>query len=66
MRVASIGYKLDVMRQSACLVINPITVDTFAAHYNCTPVGRASDTMMSVRVSVTFHLMFVNDYFSSA
>ena len=26
-----IGYDLKVMRQSACLVINPITVDNFAA-----------------------------------
>ena len=26
-----IGYYLNVMRQSACLVINPITVDNFAA-----------------------------------
>ena len=27
-----IGYDLNVMRQSACLVINPITVDNFV---NC-------------------------------
>ena len=26
-----IGYDLNVMWQSACLVINPITVDNFAA-----------------------------------
>ena len=26
-----IGYNLNVMRQSACLVIKPITVDNFAA-----------------------------------
>ena len=26
-----IGYDLNAMRQSACLVINPITVDNFAA-----------------------------------
>ena len=31
------------MRQSACLVFNPITVDNYAAFFNCTPVGRASD-----------------------
>ena len=29
-----IGYDLNVMRQSACLVINPITVDNFAASFN--------------------------------
>ena len=29
-RHTRIGYTLNVMRQSACLVINPITVDIFA------------------------------------
>ena len=43
MRYKRIGYDLNVMRQSACLVINPITIDGFAALFNCTPVGRASD-----------------------
>ena len=42
-----IGYNLNVMRQSACLVFNPIMVDNYAAFYNCTPVGRASDSMMA-------------------
>ena len=42
-----IGYDLNVMRQSACLVINPITVDNFAPLFNCTPVDRASDSMMA-------------------
>ena len=42
-----IGYNLNVMRQSACLVIIPITVDGFAALSNCTPVDRASDSMMA-------------------
>ena len=41
-----IGYNLNVMRQSACLVINPITVDNFAALFKCTPVDRAPDSMM--------------------
>ena len=30
-------------RQSACLVINSITVDNFAALFHSTPVDRASD-----------------------
>ena len=37
-------YNLNVMRQSACLVFNPITVDNYAAFFNCTPVGRALDS----------------------
>ena len=45
------------MRQSACLVINPITFDKFAALFNCTPVDR-------VRVSVTFHLTCVHINFT--
>ena len=39
-----IGYDLNVMRQSACLVINPITVDNFAALFNCTPVDHDCPT----------------------
>ena len=42
-----IGYILNVMQQSACLVINPITVDNFVVLFNCTPVGRVSDCMMA-------------------
>ena len=47
MRYKRIGYNLNVMRKSACLVINPITVDGYAALFNCTPVDRASDSMMA-------------------
>ena len=46
MRYKRISYNLNVMRQSACLVINPITVDSYAALFNCTPVDRASDSMI--------------------
>ena len=42
-----IGYNLNVMRQSACQVINTITVDNFAALFKCTLVDWASDSMMA-------------------
>ena len=45
-RYRRIGYNLNVMQQSACLVFNPITVNNYASLCNCTPVGRASDFMM--------------------
>ena len=41
-----IGYNIDVLQQTACLVVNPITVGNFAFLFNCTPVGRTSDSMM--------------------
>ena len=47
MRHKRIGYDLNVMRQSACLVINPIMVDNFSALSNCTPVDRASDSLLA-------------------
>ena len=47
MRYKRIGYNLSVMRQSACLVINPITVDGYAVLFNSTPVNRPSDSMMA-------------------
>ena len=46
-RCKRIGYNMNVMRQTACLVVNPITVNNFAALFNCTPAGRASDLMMA-------------------
>ena len=42
-----IGYNLNVMRHFACLVFNPIMIDNYAGFFNCTPVGRASDSMMA-------------------
>ena len=42
-----IAYDLYVMRQSACLVINPITDDNFAALFKCRPVDRVLDSMMA-------------------
>ena len=46
-RYKGIGYNINIMRQSACLVFNPITVNNFASLFNCTPAGRASDSMMA-------------------
>ena len=46
-RYKRIGYNINIMRQSACLVFNPITVNNFASLFNCTPLGRASDSMMA-------------------
>ena len=46
-RYKRIGYNLNVMRQSACLVIYQITVDSYGALFNCTSVDRASDSMMA-------------------
>ena len=41
-----IGYNINVLQQTACLVVNPITVGNFVFLSNCTPVGRTSDSMM--------------------
>ena len=40
-----IRYSLDIMRQTACLVVNPIIVDGYASLFNCTTAVRASDSM---------------------
>ena len=40
------AYNLNVMRQSLCLTFNPVMIDNYTAFFNCTPVGRASDSMM--------------------
>ena len=42
-RYKKIGYNITVLRQTACLVVNPIKVNSFAYLVDCTAVGRASD-----------------------
>ena len=39
------GYSLDIMRQTACLVFNPIMVEGYASLFSCTAVVQASDSM---------------------
>ena len=39
------GYSLDIMRQTACLVFNPIMVEGYAALFSCTAVVQASDSI---------------------
>ena len=41
-----IGYSLDIMQRTACLVINPVTVDGYALLFNCKAVVRASDSVV--------------------
>ena len=46
-RFKKTGYTLDMMRQTACLVFNPITVEGYAALFGCTAVVHVSDSMMA-------------------
>ena len=58
-----IGYNLNVMRQSASLVINPITVDGYATLFNCTLVDRVSDSIMARPKAI--HFSWLGPEFSS-
>ena len=42
-RYNRIGYNIDILRQTARMVVNPIMVDNFASLFDCTTVGRSSD-----------------------
>ena len=44
-RYKKIGYtcNINVMRQTACLVVNQIKVNSFAYLFNCTTVARTLD-----------------------
>ena len=44
-RYKRIGYSLDIMRQTACLVVNLIIVDGYASLFNCTTAVRTTDSM---------------------
>ena len=47
-RYIRVGYNLDIMRQSVCLVLNPITVYSYGFLFNCMTVGQASDSMTAL------------------
>ena len=42
-----VGYNLDIMQQSACLVLNPITAYSYG-FFNCMTMGKASDSMTAL------------------
>ena len=42
-RYKTVGYNMDVLRQTAGSVVNPIKVDNFAYLFDCTTVGWVSD-----------------------
>ena len=47
-RYIKVGYNLDVMWQSACLVLNPITVYIYGFLFNCTTVGQVSGSLTAL------------------
>ena len=47
-RYIRVGYNLDIKRQSACLVLNPIMVYSYGFLFNCTTVGQTAYSMMAL------------------
>ena len=47
----NIGYNINVLQQTACLVVNPITVGNLAFLFNCSPVA-------VTYIRVTGHFIF--------
>ena len=45
-----VGYVIDILRQTAWLVVNPIKIDNFACLFYCTPAGQTSDSMTVLKV----------------
>ena len=43
-----ICYNINVLRQTACLLVNSITVDNFAFLLNCTRSGPGPQTLLTV------------------
>ena len=42
------GYNINVLQQTACMVVNPITYSSFAFILNCMPIGRNSESVMAL------------------
>ena len=47
----NIANNINVLQQTACLVVNPMTVGNFAFRFNWTLVGRTSDSMTAMTVA---------------
>ena len=58
-RYKRIGYNINVKRQTACLVVNPITVNNFADLFNCT--ARLLQRKTALRPPVTYYWPFQYD-----
>ena len=43
-----VGYSMDIMCQSACLVVNSINVESYGFLFTCTTLGQASDLMTAL------------------
>ena len=41
-----IGYNINVLQPTACLVVNQIAIGYFAFLLKCTPAGQTSDSLM--------------------
>ena len=52
-RYKRIGYILDIMWQTACLVVNPIIVDGYASLFNCTTAVWAQTQWRPLRETLT-------------
>ena len=44
-----VGYNMDILQQSAWLVVNPITVYSYGFLFNCVTAGQASSSMMALK-----------------
>ena len=42
-RYKKIGYNMEVLQRTACLVVNPIKINNFAYLFDCTTADRPSD-----------------------
>ena len=47
-RYEIVGYNMDILQQSACLVVSPITVDIYGFLFNCMTVGQGTDLMTAL------------------
>ena len=60
-RYEKTGYNIDVLRQTAYLVVNPIKINNFAYIFDCTTVGRVSDRMTVLFVVVVVLWFYFHD-----
>ena len=52
-----IWYNIDFMRQTACPVVNPVTVESYDFLFNCTAAVHASDSITALHKAFTGRLV---------
>ena len=65
LRYIKIGYSINVMRQTACMIVNPLTVNNFSSIQggtSGTPLDRAAEAPTYITITNCYVRGYVETY----